>query len=113
MTPEKRIIPNWARLERAADLHWVGENLHVFWSTAKEAYGAHGRGALIVDTTSQPIVEGHPFGYFPQEIIDQLGDEDTKRMIREYDPEKEFVILLLKSSERTSTYRVGSRHRNG
>jgi hypothetical protein len=50
---------------------------------------------------------GHPFGYFSQEQIEELGDEDTGRMVTEYDPEQEFVVVLLKPSDRASTYRVG------
>ena len=100
-------IPEWARQERRADMGWIRENFHVFWPTAKQAYQEFGRGVIIVDTTQQPIPSGgHPFGYFTQEQIEAAGDEDTKRMMQEYNPRKEFVVMLLKPEERTSTYRI-------
>ena len=35
------------------------------------------------------------------------GEADVQRMVAEYDPTQEFVAVLLKSGNRTSTYRVG------
>jgi hypothetical protein len=55
---------------------------------APSSYKTHGRGALVVDTTQRPTGEGHPFGYFPQEMLEQ-SDEDTQRLVREYVPEGE------------------------
>ncbi|MCZ7545093.1 MAG: hypothetical protein M5R40_16920 [Anaerolineae bacterium] len=108
MTPD-RDLPDWARLERAGDFAWIRENLHVFWPAAQTAYAEAGRGALVVDTTSRPTGEGNPFGYFPKEVLDLFEDEDIARMVGEYDPEQEFVVVLLKSTERASTYRVQRR----
>lgn len=79
-------------------------NLH--WSTACDAYKEHSWGALLVDTISRPTVEGKPFGYFQQDILEGGEDEDIKRMVKEYDPSEEFVAVLLKTENRTSTYRV-------
>ena len=105
-------IPEWARQERRADMGWIGENSHVFWPTARQAFQESGRGVIIVDTTQQPIPgAGHPFGYFVQEQIEEHGDEDTRRMVQEYNPKKEFVVMLLKPEDRTSTYRVGRQRR--
>ena len=103
---ERGGIPEWARKERRRDLEWIAENLHIFKPTAENAYKELGRGVIVVDTTSRPTGEGNPFAYFPQEIIEEGDDEDTKRMVNAYDPEGEFVIMLIKSEERTSTYRV-------
>ena len=101
-------IPHWARQEREADLGWIRDNFGGFWAAASAAYKETGRGLIIVDTTRQPLQgAGHPFGYFPQEGIEQFDDEDTKRLVNEYDPKREFVVMLLKANERTSTYRVG------
>ncbi len=44
--------------------------------------------------------------YLPRELAEQTGDEDVARMLKEYAPEREFIVLLLKPEERTSTYRV-------
>ena len=106
MTPERCYIPDWAKRERNRDLEWIGDNLHIFWPAAQSALKEQGPGAVVVDITSRPTGEGHPFGYFPKEVLDELGDEDTRRMVQEYNPENEFVVLLLKSNDRTSTYRV-------
>jgi len=59
-----------------------------------------------VDTTSRPTGEGHPFGYFTQSFLDEYDHEDIQRMVREYDPDKEFVLVMLKPKDRISTYRV-------
>ena len=112
MSPEKRQIPDWARRERQRDMEWIRENLFIFWPAATAAYVKQGRGAIVVDTTSQPIRgKGNPFGYFPQAMIEARDDEDAKRMVREYDPDWEFVLVMLKPRDRASTYRVQARWR--
>ena len=105
--PERRNIPGWAERERVADLAWLGENLQVFWPVAQTGYEEVGRGAIVVDITSRPTGEGHPFGYFAQETLEEIGDDDTQRMVIEYDPAWEMVTVLLKTHGRSSTYRVG------
>ena len=100
-------IPQWARQERQRDREWIRDNLHVFVPTAKTAFAEQGRGAIVVDTTLQPVTgQGNPFAYFPQDKIEATGDEDTMRLVREYNPEEEFVLVMLKPQDRTSTYRV-------
>ncbi len=107
MTEHKeRRLPDWAEQERAGDLAWIRDNLHIFWPAAKMGYETVGRGAIVVDTTSRPTGEGHPFGYLDQAAIEQNGDEDTQRMVGEYDLDREFVTVLFKTSNRMSTYRV-------
>jgi hypothetical protein len=106
MIPENPKIPDWAQQERQADLNWVAQNLDVFWTAATVAFEDVGRGAIVVDTTSEPIPgAGNPFAYFSQERIEERGNEDTQRMVGEYDPTQELVLVLLKSG-RISTYRV-------
>ena len=83
---ESSRIPYWAEQERDGDLAWIAENAHIFLPAAKQGYETHARGALVVDTTQRPTGEGHPFGYFPQEMLEQ-SDEDTRRLVREYAPE--------------------------
>ena len=106
MTPERHHIPGWARKERQRDLEWIRENLHIFLPAAGAAFQETGRGAIVVDVTSRPTGEGHPFSYFPQEVLEQYEDKDINRMMKEYNPAEEFVVVLLKSKNRTSTYRV-------
>ena len=108
MTPEHRDIPDWARRERQGDLGWIAENLDVFSAIAFVAFEDEGRGAIVIDVTSQPVPgAGHPFGYFAQETIERQDDDDITRIVAEYDPTQEFVVVLLKPQNRTSTYRVG------
>ena len=66
-------MPDWARRDRERDMEWIGENFHIFWPVATEAYVEHGRGAIFVDTTSRPTGEGNPFAYFPQEAVETAG----------------------------------------
>ena len=105
----RRKIPAWARQERCSDMAWIAENVHVFWPAAQQQYQALGRGAIVVDTTLRPTGAGHPFTYYNQEQINQTEDEDAQRMVREYDPETEMVIVLLKPQDRVSVYRMGVR----
>jgi hypothetical protein len=72
-------------------------NLHVSWTVAKERFEETGRGALVVDTASRPTGEGNPFGYFPQEALEEGGDEEIKRIVDEYNLESEFVVMVIKS----------------
>ena len=107
MTPEDKPIPAWVRLERGRDLEWIDENVEIFWAAASAAFEEAGRGAIVVDTTTQPAPNaGNPFGYLSQEQLEQDGDEDTKRMLSEYNPSRELVLLLLKPEYRTSSYRI-------
>ena len=107
MTPEDKPIPAWAHLERRHDLAWIDENVEIFWVAATAAFAESGRGAIVVDTTTQPTPDaGHPFGYLSREQLEQDGDKDTKRMLSEYNPSRELVLLLLKPEYRTSTYRI-------
>jgi hypothetical protein len=114
MTPEHRNTPDWAQRERQRDLGWMridyirAENLDAFSAIASLAFEDEGRGAIVVDVTSQPVPgAGHPFAYFSQETIEKQEDEEITRMVAEYDPAHEFVVVLLKPQDRTSTYRVG------
>lgn len=107
MTPENPNISDWAQRERQADFGWIQENLDMFWTVATTALENAGRGAIIVDATLEPVPgAGNPFAYFSQDQIEERGDEDTQRMVAEYNPTQEFVVVLLKPGDRTSTYRV-------
>jgi hypothetical protein len=107
MGAENKDIPTWALLERQRDFEWIDENIDGIWQLAQSTFTERGRGAVVVDITSLPMPgAGHPFGYLLQEQLEQDGDEDTLRMLSEYDPSRELVLLLLKPEDRTSTYRI-------
>jgi hypothetical protein len=64
-TPEHKRIPDWARRERRSDFAWIQENFEVFWLASRLTFDDLGRGAIVVDTTVQPLPDaGHPFAYF-------------------------------------------------
>ena len=86
-----------------SDLAWLSENTHVFWPAAQQQYQEQGRGAIVVDTTVQPVEgKGNPFAYFPQEGIEKGDDVDVQRM-----------VTLLKRKDRVSSYRVQIRPPGG
>jgi hypothetical protein len=108
MSPEIPNSPDQAHQERQIDLDHIGEKLDQFRATAMSAFVASGRGAIFVDTTFEPSPgAGHPFAYLAQEQVDEIGHEDTKRMVTDYDPVQELVVVLLKPGDRISTYRIG------
>ena len=80
---EKR-FPAWAEEERAEDMVWSQENRPDFWPRAQQGYDEVGRGAMVIDTTltvAHPGGIGHPSGYVDQQTLDQIGDEDTQRLV--------------------------------
>lgn len=105
----KEKIPEWAAKERGDDLRWIRENMRVFWPAARETFERVGRGALIVDTNVVERQEGHagnPIYYLPAQQIEENAWLAAIKMVREYEPSWEFVIVLLKKN-RESAYRIG------
>jgi hypothetical protein len=102
-------IPDWAKRERASDLAWLAENLHVFFPAARAGFEQVGRGAIVTDTTTlvkHSGGESHPFAYMPAEEIYRSEWVDAIRMVKAYDPTWELVAVLLKQG-RESVYRLG------
>lgn len=107
---EPQEFPDWAEEEREGDLGWIRENLHLFWPMAQLGYQEVGRGSIFVDATTSyehPGGVGNLMAYLEQAIVEELADEDTQRLVRDYDPETQFVTTLLKAQDRLSSYRVG------
>ena len=102
---ERNPIPRWADRERSDDLLWIAENIHVFWPLAQAAFASAGIGALFIELTIR-YGTGHPILYVPKEDVAQLDDPDIMRMLNQYNPLQEMVVVLLKEQQRTSTYRV-------
>ena len=113
MTPEAENIPDWAWQERQANHSWIVEDLDVFWLFAAHAFEDTGRGAIVVDTRVEPIPgAGHPVGYFSQErvednVLTATKDERIKRMVAEYQPTAEYVLVLLRPGDNASAFRIG------
>ncbi len=106
MSPETKQIPDWATQERQQDMAWIGENLNLFWQTASMGARLVGRGAIFVDVEARPMGSGNLFSYFTQTDIEQYEDEDINRLVAQYEPDTELVVVLLKPEQRTSSYRV-------
>ena len=106
MSVEQQPIPDWATHEREKDLGWIQQNLEIFWQTARKGAVVVGRGALVVDVAVKPMGEENYFTYISQADIERFEDEESLRLIQQYEPETEFVIMLLKLKERTSSYQI-------
>ena len=92
--------------DRDLDLRWIGDNIGVIGSSAVEGYAKHGRGAFFADHTKDGVVP--LVVYVPQSSGKLLDDDpDAARMVRDYNPETEFVIVIVKRGDRASSYRVG------
>jgi hypothetical protein len=51
----------------------------------------------------------HRKGYIPilsTKTVEELEDKDVIRKVKNYDPDTEVVIVLIKSQERTSIYQI-------
>ena len=106
-------MPTWAARERVTDLIWLVQHLDTLSVVAEGGYLALGRGALFIDTTGRVQGFGHPFAFYPNSEIEVFGGEVERRMVAEYDPEREMVAVLLKSFDSSSVYRIDlPRHRN-
>jgi len=103
---ERPPITTWSSKEQDIDLVWIEENLPIFKEMALTAYDEQGPGIIIVHTFQQHDEGGHPYGYLPQTIVEEFGKEEITQKVREYDPQSEAIIMLLKSDYRENTYRV-------
>ena len=88
--------------ENIRDSDWIEDNSALFWSTATVACEQIGPGAIIVDLSKPSKSGGYQFRYMTQGEI-ELRDEDLDRLLREYNPHREFVVVLLKSNDQ---YRI-------
>ena len=103
MAPENQAFLDW---EQQLDFEWLVENLDIFRSVAVEATARHGRGAVAVDLVRPPVDGGNLCIYWPQNHIDAYAGEAVCGLVREYDPEAEVVVMLLKPGDRISAYRL-------
>ncbi len=86
------------------ELAWIEENRDIFWLSATVAFEQIGRGVLMVDLISEPQEQGRPFSYYAEGEL-ELQDEELQRFLYDYDPDREFIVVLLKPGGRVGVYR--------
>ncbi len=106
MNRERNPIPEWAQAEREQDMGWIRENLDVFWYSASMAARQIGRGAIFADAIARPLGQKNLFTYFTLEEVAEYENEDINEMIESYEPDEEFVIVILKKEGHMSSYRI-------
>jgi hypothetical protein len=91
---------------RNAELAWIATHSYLLWPAASEAFTEVGRGAIVFDKTEPQKATNLAFGYLPQSIFEAGNNEEVKRQLREYNPEEEFVVVMLKPSRTMNSYVV-------
>ena len=102
-----------SRRERQSDQRLIQANGEEYFVTATSGFKVYGRGAVWVDTTTEVVDGGHPVDYLPQSKMHE--DDHVTRLVKDYDPTTEFVVLLVKSKGdigRTSAYRIQAQPRD-
>lgn len=102
------------RESRESHAEFIRTNWPVAAAFAWQQYQKQGRGCLVVDVTKSkdpPPGESYLFGesqaaYVPYQGVRATGDLDVKRMVKEYDPAKEVVFVLLRLDGGVSSCRV-------
>ena len=105
MTPEKNTVRS-AKSEHEFELAWIDRNMPLFSAKAFGYFELVGRGAIIVDAATKPLSDGPLFTYFSKEQMEHIADVDVNDKIDKYDPEEEFVVLLLLPQNQTRAYRI-------
>ena len=104
MNPEKEHPYNWVR---RIDLEWIEQNFDVFQAAVRRVFDHVGRGAVVIDVTMPPMGDGHPFSYWSQSDLEKKHDDEVNRLVQEYAPREELVVILLKPKKKVHAYRVG------
>ena len=93
-----------AHSDRQAHMAFIQRNLDFLLAAAWQGYQAQGRGAICIDAdraVPDPVWAGGitPGLYLTRTMLGEQGmdwpDPDIKRMVRQYDPEKEIVVAIL------------------
>ena len=89
--------------ENKRDTDWIEDNSALFWTTATVACEQIGPGAIVIDL-SKPTKSGeNQYRYIAQGEI-ELKDEFLDKLMREYNPHREFVVVLKKSKDQYKIY---------
>jgi hypothetical protein len=108
--PEGRQLTETANHLRIRHLKWIDLNLKVFAEDAPKMFREHGRGAIIA--TAAPGPPGLvPLEYWTQ--VEDLPDDEAGlrilAMIQQYDPDKQFVVVVREPDYGVHAYVVGLR----
>lgn len=93
---------------RERHLAWLDRNAKTFAEDAPRAYLESGRGAYVVTTTTGPPVLG-PLEYWTavEDLPDTEDGRHIARMIREYDPDTQAVVVFREPDYGVHGYRFG------
>jgi hypothetical protein len=91
------------------DSAWLSANLQSLSAWATDGFGDLGKGALLLDRRRSNVAPS--VYYIPESEIDQ-HDEETLRMVREYDPGQHLVVMFLLSGNRTNSFQLGLKGRS-
>ena len=105
MTPEKKIEP-YTEAQRKLEMAWIERNSPLFSTKASGYFDLVGRGAIIVDAAVKSLSEGPLFTYFSKEQMEHINDVKINDIVNDYDPDEEFVVLLLLPENQTRAYRI-------
>ena len=61
---------------------------------------------IVVDAATRPKGSGNLFTYLGRVDLERFEDEDVNRLLGQYEPGNEIVVILLKPYERMSSYQV-------
>jgi hypothetical protein len=106
MTHEGLDSPDQKSQEHQQDRNWIDENRALLWLAATVAFEEIGYGFLVVDLTKKKEDHGHPFAYYSEDELEPEQDEDGNllRLLKEYDPDREFIVMLWKGEGHRDVY---------
>jgi hypothetical protein len=81
---------------RQTDLAWIDQNRDIFWLSAATSFEEVGHGALLVDLRPEPPDHDQPFSYQAEGEL-ELQDDKLEGYLDDYDPGREFIVVLQKS----------------
>jgi hypothetical protein len=86
------------------DAALIAQQVSVLFATAQLWYATTGRGIVVVDATLQLGKAFPALSYFGAAEVLHVGKAEMCRIVREYDPGCEVVVVLLKQANQMSTY---------
>src|SRR6266545_1059554 len=88
---------------------FIAANAMTFFPVARAAYENEGRGAFV-SYTKDSGADGTEAKYITDQSARAIGagwpNKDTDAMIQDYDPEHEFILIIIRRDGGESAYRV-------